>query len=213
MSKKQDMVTLGRLGGLKGGKARARSLNPEQRSQISANAAKARWSKPFPQLDRSPRNLDELTALVAYYGSKVSRSVVTFNLEEVVLHAVLQSRFSPNLARMLPVFLWRLRNTLNQKSLLLRAREPSQRHALGYFLELTATLGSWSGYNDSINSLRKTVEPSNNQLCLFFTTPVEGSFEAAVANLRTPPEARKWGLLTGTPTDSFKTYFDKVANL
>jgi hypothetical protein len=36
-------VALGRLGGLKGGEARAASLTPKKRSQIAAKAAKARW--------------------------------------------------------------------------------------------------------------------------------------------------------------------------
>lgn len=38
-------VALGRLGGLKGGKARATSLSPDQRSEIALKAAKARWGK------------------------------------------------------------------------------------------------------------------------------------------------------------------------
>jgi len=36
-------VTLGRLGGLKGGKARADSLTPEKRRAIAKKAAAARW--------------------------------------------------------------------------------------------------------------------------------------------------------------------------
>ncbi len=36
---------LGRLGGLKGGKARAEKLTPEQRSEIAKKAAQSRWSK------------------------------------------------------------------------------------------------------------------------------------------------------------------------
>ena len=38
-------VALGRLGGLKGGKARAKALSPEQRSEIAKKAARARWGK------------------------------------------------------------------------------------------------------------------------------------------------------------------------
>jgi hypothetical protein len=38
-------VALGRLGGLKGGKARAATLSPRKRSQVAAKAAKARWHK------------------------------------------------------------------------------------------------------------------------------------------------------------------------
>jgi hypothetical protein len=38
-------VALGRLGGLKGGAARAAALGPKKRSAIAAKAAKARWGK------------------------------------------------------------------------------------------------------------------------------------------------------------------------
>jgi hypothetical protein len=38
-------VALGRMGGLRGGKARAKSLSPAKRAQIAKKAAKARWSK------------------------------------------------------------------------------------------------------------------------------------------------------------------------
>ncbi len=36
---------LGRLGGLKGGKARAKALTPERRKEIAKAAAKKRWRK------------------------------------------------------------------------------------------------------------------------------------------------------------------------
>jgi hypothetical protein len=38
-------VALGRLGGKKGGPARARSLTAKKRAEIAKNAAKARWHK------------------------------------------------------------------------------------------------------------------------------------------------------------------------
>ena len=44
-NKNPNAVALGRLGGLKGGAARAASLSPRKRSQIAAKAAKARWGK------------------------------------------------------------------------------------------------------------------------------------------------------------------------
>jgi hypothetical protein len=37
--------TNGRNGGLKGGKARAEKLSPEQRSEIARKAAAARWGR------------------------------------------------------------------------------------------------------------------------------------------------------------------------
>lgn len=41
--KNQAAVALGRLGGLKGGKARAEALTKTQRSDIAKKAAAARW--------------------------------------------------------------------------------------------------------------------------------------------------------------------------
>jgi len=43
--KKFDPVALGHLGGLKGGKARAEKLTPEQRKEIAKLAASVRWRK------------------------------------------------------------------------------------------------------------------------------------------------------------------------
>ena len=39
-------VARGRLGGLKGGKARAKALSPGKRKKIAKSAAAARWTKP-----------------------------------------------------------------------------------------------------------------------------------------------------------------------
>ena len=38
-------VALGRLGGLKGGNARAKALSPERRKEIAKKAIEARWAK------------------------------------------------------------------------------------------------------------------------------------------------------------------------
>ncbi|MGP0094611.1 MAG: histone H1 [Xanthobacteraceae bacterium] len=38
-------VSLGRRGGLKGGKARAAKMTPERRAEIAKKAAQARWGK------------------------------------------------------------------------------------------------------------------------------------------------------------------------
>ena len=44
-TKNPAAVALGRLGGLKGGKARASKLTPEQRKEIAKKAAEARWKR------------------------------------------------------------------------------------------------------------------------------------------------------------------------
>lgn len=43
--KNEAAVALGRLGGLKGGKARAKKLSAKKRKEIAQKAAKARWKK------------------------------------------------------------------------------------------------------------------------------------------------------------------------
>ena len=48
--KRSDAVALGRLGGLKGGRARAEALSPQRRCEIARRAAQARWGGP-----RAPR--------------------------------------------------------------------------------------------------------------------------------------------------------------
>ena len=45
LGKNPAAVALGRQGGLKGGKARAKKLTPEQRKAIAQRAAQARWGK------------------------------------------------------------------------------------------------------------------------------------------------------------------------
>ena len=44
-AKNQAAVELGRLGGKRGGDARAAKLTPEQRSEIAKKAAQGRWKK------------------------------------------------------------------------------------------------------------------------------------------------------------------------
>lgn len=64
-------VALGRLGGLKGGKARARALTAAARKRIARSAASARWKgKPKPHLTRPPatphRSREGLTQNIDY---------------------------------------------------------------------------------------------------------------------------------------------------
>ncbi|MBI4408653.1 MAG: hypothetical protein HY561_03020 [Gemmatimonadetes bacterium] len=48
-AKSPHAVALGRLGGLKGGRARAEALTPERRREIGRKAAQARWDRDKPQ--------------------------------------------------------------------------------------------------------------------------------------------------------------------
>lgn len=52
--KNEAAVALGRLGGKKGGPARAKALSKKRRSEIARGAAKARWKKRKAQSSESP---------------------------------------------------------------------------------------------------------------------------------------------------------------
>lgn len=48
-------VALGKLGGVKGGKARAAALTPERRKEIAQKAAKTRWKNKQKEKKQEPR--------------------------------------------------------------------------------------------------------------------------------------------------------------
>ena len=60
-------VALGRLGGLKGGKARLKTMTPEQRSRSARKAALARWGRKCPLTTKDFQEEElRLLAEVAY---------------------------------------------------------------------------------------------------------------------------------------------------
>ena len=65
-AKNPAAVVLGRLGGLKGGNARAAKLSPDERREIALRAAKQRWA------NRESKNV-ESTAVPAMDSSKATK--------------------------------------------------------------------------------------------------------------------------------------------
>src|SRR5205814_9977687 len=102
------MQSLGRKGGLAGGPARARALPPQRRVEIARRAARARWSRVV-QTGGRPISHYQLVSFVAHHGSAVARGPRASQLETLAVRALQASRRDSALARMLPVFFWRLR--------------------------------------------------------------------------------------------------------
>jgi hypothetical protein len=206
------MAALGRQGGLRGGAARAKALTATERTAIATKAARIRWSQPVLVIDAdSPSDHGELLSFVANYGARVARLRAHPDLVDVALRAVEASRRDPSMARMLPVFLWRVRDQINLAKLVVEAKKRNSSAALGYFLELTSKLRPWNAIKGTLAKLRPHAHP--RRPTFFFHKTATNPFEAMMAKERTPAEALRWGLLTGTPTDSFKSYFQKVADL
>jgi hypothetical protein len=92
----------------------------------------------------------------------------------------------------------------------IRAQRRRQSPGVGYFLELAGALGGSRRLGTAARRLRPKSQP---RPVVFFEATARNPFEALAAEERTPRQARRWGLLTGTPTDSFASYFEKVRDL
>lgn len=167
-------------------------------------------------LDGRPKDEPALVAFIAHHGSRAASETTTGKpipaLEPIVVRALRSSRDNPALARMLPVFLWRVRRQLQPRPLAELAIRRGLGPALGYFVEVAASLGGTSTFEPLLARLRPLAR-SGKHPTYFFRTMRKNPFEAMAAQLHTPEGARRWGLLTGTPTDSFATYFRKVRDL
>jgi len=201
------MAALGRKGGLVGGPARARALSPSRRSAIARNAARARWSKPLASADARA----DLASLVAHCGSSVSRVPPPRHLETQVLRAVKASRRDSALARMVPVFLWRMRGRLDLRKLAREALRQREGPALGFFLEATSRLGRGRPFDEALAGLRASARPDRPSH--FFRGTGRRPLERTAAERATPAVARRWGLLMNMPWESFAAYFAKASRL
>jgi len=164
-----------------------------------------------PNVFRSPRTTGELRSFVAHFGARCTRGTTKCNLENVVLRAVEMSRRDPALARMLPVFLWRVRDSLDLDELATKAALRGCGSVLGYFLEVAGKVSSARTFRPAVLALRAHARAD----CPVFLFPKTEKYpyEAMAARARTPPDARRWGLLTGMPLDCFSGYFAKVSAL
>lgn len=203
------MTALGRRGGRAGGPARARALSPQRRSEIAQRAARARWGRSTAA--SPPSSHQQLLSFVAHHGSRAAGAGSTDDLETIAIRALAASRRDSSLARMLPVFLWRVGDRLDLDRLVRAAKRKGLAAALGFFLELASILGESRVFDEALTVLRphaRATRPS-----YFFEGTSGRPFERAASVVNTPAEARRWGLLMNMPFDSFASYFRKVARL
>ncbi len=128
-----------------------------------------------------------------------------------MVRAVKASRRDSALARMLPVFLWRMRDRLDLPKLVREARRQRQGPALGFLLEAASKLGGTRRFDHALASLFRGVSPDRPR-CFFHGTE-RRSFERMAAEQATPAQARRWGLLMNMPWESFAAYFVKTSTL
>jgi cell division inhibitor SulA len=225
MTKNPHAVALGRLGGAKGGRARARaltagrrreiarqasaartrSLSAEERRELASRAARARWSITTPTAPTVRSWLRDL-------GAPLTRAAVANRRapapEQVVVQGLRLAHTDASVARALPVMLWANRDTLRLADLVRRARRAKEGSTLGFFLELTSELAeSRRPFAAEYADLRRDRPPSNT---FFFEGAEKSLVGKELAAINTPPVARRWRFLMNMPLDSFETLFRKT---
>ncbi len=113
------------------------------------------------------------------------------------------ARRDPTVARCLPLCFWRMRDELNIKELASLANHPEEKHAVGFFLELTGAMGGDRRLVGLAESLRDGRMTSVRD---FFQT---GARERLVRDF---PLAKKWGFQMNMDLEAFRGLFEKFVN-
>lgn len=132
----------------------------------------------------------------------------TPSLGEVLVEGVRLARRDPTVARALPLGFWQSREELAVDELLERVSRPEDKHAVGFFLELTGQLGGdprLSRLAKRFRDRRLTAERS------FFLLPPTTS-RRKLAESRTPAVAKRWGFQMNMDTQAFASLFEKFAD-
>ena len=126
-------------------------------------------------------------------------------IEAVLAEGVALSHQDAAVARVLPLVLWRHRNTLDHAELVRQASLRNESQALGFFLELTGMLGNEHQLKERARPLR---DGRRTRARPFFARPL-GPRELAFAQVRTPALARRWGYWMNMDLESFASTFAK----
>lgn len=130
-------------------------------------------------------------------------------VDEIIVRGVALAHSDPGIARALPVCLFRVRDRLDPGRLGVCARRMGERHAVGFFLDLTAELAggeTFSGWSRPLRDHRRKL--AND----FFFGPAGSGLQRRLAEERTPDAARRWGFRMNMDLESFRTLFEKFVH-
>lgn len=124
-------------------------------------------------------------------------------LEEVVAEGLVLAHQDATVARVLPLVLWRHRGRLDHEELTRQASVRNERQALGFFLELTGRLGG----DHRLSALARGLRDRRRKRARPFFGRSAGPRAVALARLRSPAVARRWGYLMNMDLESFASAF------
>jgi len=128
--------------------------------------------------------------------------------EEVVARGVQLAHRDPDVARTLPVCLYRQRDTLDPARLREHAVRLGEKRALGFFLDLTAQLSGDRRFTEWTTPLRDRRFKAPRD---FFYAASRSRRQRRLAEEKTPPLARRWRLRMNMDLDAFRSTFEKFA--
>lgn len=155
------------------------------------------------EADRRTRG--ELLALGApLFGTPVPPSSV----EEALVRGAGLAHRDGTVACVLPVCLYRQRDTVDPKRLAHDARRLGEKQTVGFLLDLTAALSGDRRFATWAARLRDRRRCGTSY---FFVEEGRAQRSRGVAERHTPPLARKWGLRMNLGLDAFSSTFTKHA--
>jgi hypothetical protein len=134
----------------------------------------------------------------------------TGTLEETVVRGVRLAHRDPDVARTLPVCLYRQRHFLRADQLRYHALRLGEKRALGFFLELTAMLSG----DTNLAKMAKLLRDRRCTASLdFFHNASRSRLQRQAADDNTPTAARHWGFRMNMDMDAFRSTFEKFAHV
>lgn len=143
----------------------------------------------------------ELVSLGAPLRGVEPAEVVASKWMATLVRGAALARRDAVVARALPLCFWRLRDSLDLQALQAEAVAPEDKHAVGFFLELTGELGGdrrLVGLAESFRDRRLTSVRD-----FFHQSP------ARRETFREFPLAARWGFRMNTDAESFRSLFEK----
>jgi len=165
--------------------------------------------------ESAPAGPDRVQAWLAHLGAPLYGST-TVDLadvprpERVLAEALPLARREAAVARALPVALYRTRKRLDFDLLRRMARERGQGRTLGFFLDLSAEL---SGDRALALAARPLAAEAHRRKRASQFFKLRSATERRLAELKTPPAARRWGFRMNMSADSFASMFRKAARV
>jgi DNA-binding transcriptional ArsR family regulator len=123
--------------------------------------------------------------------------------ERALAAAARLSHRDPSVARILPALIWKHRDRLDLARLVTEARRQGEKQALGFFIEMAAELGGDP-------SLFRWAEPFRDRrlhTTKDFFVRSGSPYARQLADLHTPPAARRWHYRLNIGQDSFEAAF------